>query len=196
VAPRVVLFDLDGTLWDSFPWYAEILGNLTGAGRAAILSSLQDGASVVTAADKLAISRSTLLRSCLADADRLRIFPGVKQTLPTLAARSKLGIVTSLPGSLAEPLLRRCDLASKFSVVIHAGNCRSRKPSPGGLLSALRSLGEDPGDDVLYVGDRGTDCQAAIRAGIRFMWASYGYGPTCPDGTAFVLDSFNRLVDA
>lgn len=49
-----------------------------------------------------------------------------------------------------------------------------RKPNPGMLMYLISQFNRLPGDgsmEVLYVGDRPEDEQAAINAGVSFMWA-------------------------
>lgn len=45
-----------------------------------------------------------------------------------------------------------------------------RKPQPGMLLRVMQQYGVAP-EDCVYVGDRAEDEQAAVAAGVRFMWA-------------------------
>jgi phosphoglycolate phosphatase len=101
-----------------------------------------------------------------------------------------MGIVTSLPGTYVEPMLTALGIADQFAVVIHAGNCLARKPSPTPLLMALARLGNAPSEGVWFVGDMATDGTAARRAGIEFAWASYGYLDDSPDAEAVVLTQF------
>jgi phosphoglycolate phosphatase-like HAD superfamily hydrolase len=51
-----------------------------------------------------------------------------------LAEEKPLGIVTSLPGRIFEPLLESLDLTKHFKTVIHPGNCRQLKPNPAPIL--------------------------------------------------------------
>ena len=48
--------------------------------------------------------------------------------------------------------------------------CPNRKPAPGAILDALERFGARP-QDCLLVGDKDTDRQAAIAAGVPFEWA-------------------------
>jgi phosphoglycolate phosphatase len=149
---------------------------------------------VVTLASEFGVSRTRLIQSCTATVDELALFVGVREALPDLAVRVPLGVVTSLPGSLAVPILEGVALLPLFSVVIHAGNCRSRKPSPGPLYAALQHLGISALADVFYVGDHVNDGLAAGRAGLGFAWASYGYGSARPAHTSVVLTRFDELL--
>ena len=55
---RTLLLDLDGTLWDSRPWYAEILAVLGGGPAKDLEQALASGANVVRLAQEAGVSRS------------------------------------------------------------------------------------------------------------------------------------------
>ena len=52
----------------------------------------------------------------------------------------------------------------------YAKACPNRKPAPGAVLDALERFGAHP-QDCFFVGDRDTDRQAAVAAGVPFEWA-------------------------
>src|SRR5216683_4175252 len=191
MAPRAVLVDLDGTVWNSYPWYATLLAATGNISESAALKHLQAGESIVSLLRKCGVSTSTLERRC---AD-LALFPGVAETLGRLVSRGMpIGAVTSLPGRLVSPMLTGVALHGTFTTVIHAGNCRFRKPHPGPVLAALRDLGIVPSAEVLYVGDLEGDAQAAATAGVVFAWAAYGYGGARPASSAHVLRRFSDIL--
>jgi len=105
-----------------------------------------------------------------------------------------MGVVTSLPGWLAELLISERGLRQYFDAFVHAGNCRSRKPHPTPILAALRMLGPEPGHSMFYVGDSELDAQAASAAGVSFAWASYGYGAVKPKNAVKVLHLFEDVL--
>lgn len=57
--------------------------------------------------------------------------------------------------------------------------CACRKPAPGMLQEALGVFAVDPGQ-ALFVGDRSTDRQAAVAAGIAFEPAEAFFGGRTP----------------
>lgn len=193
MANSAILFDLDGTIWESYSWYAKILTREVGGSVSHRIQQLRDGHSVVSMCAACGLSNSRFQTLCISSAGELPLYPEVSHCLEDLNRRGdQMGVVTSLPGRLAEPLLHKLGLADIFRVVIHAGNCRYRKPSPEPLLLALRLIrGEASGS--WYVGDQGTDAKAAAAAGVRFAWASYGYGDDRPIG-ATVLKHFRDVL--
>jgi D-glycero-D-manno-heptose 1,7-bisphosphate phosphatase len=56
-----------------------------------------------------------------------------------------------------------------------AKGCARRKPSPAMLLEALADHDMEPGQ-MIYVGDRISDRQAARAARVRFQWADRFFG--------------------
>lgn len=50
-------------------------------------------------------------------------------------------------------------------------NCECRKPQPQMLLNVMNHYSVDP-EDTLFVGNAEEDREAAVRAGVTFMWAA------------------------
>ena len=194
MAARAILFDLDGTIWDSYPWYAAVLENETGVAAAETLRLLRAGASVVMIARNCGVAGSKLRRLCESCSSTLRVYPGVGDSLDKLKQRRwNLGIVTSLPERVARPLLDGCGLTNMFGAIVHANNCTYRKPRPEPLLLALQQV-QAGVLESWYVGDRSVDALAADNAGMQFAWASYGYVDGHPRA-AFELKSFRDVLD-
>ncbi len=192
MAQDAILVDLDGTVWDSYPWYSELLAATGRVSKTSALSELRSGASIVSLLRRCGVSDTALARHSPGPA----LFPGVATALEDLVKRKiPIGAVTNLPGRLVFPMLTRVGLREAFPTVVHAGNCRLRKPHPGPLLMALRDLGVSPSTKSLYVGDMARDAEAAVSAGVAFAWASYGYGAACPARTTYVLQSFTDILD-
>jgi HAD superfamily hydrolase (TIGR01549 family) len=188
---RLVLFDLDGVLFDTLPvmraaWgrvrdehsisasfddYAEHLGRPFGD----ILRMLGLDLSPETCARILAAYRVASAEH----ADMAVPFPGIQEMVDLLAYASlRLGVVTSKPRETAVPLLDR--LGCPFAVIRTPGSERG-KPAPDSLLLALTDVGVDPVEAV-YIGDMAVDQQAARRAGVPYLHAGWGYGtPGTPD---------------
>ncbi len=191
MAPRALLFDLDGTIWNSYPWYARILAEAGGASIPSVLDQLQHGDSIVQLLRRYRVPDATLMRRH----SGLELYPGVVETLEELGHRElPRGVVTSLPGRLVLPLLKGLNISHHFKAVIHAGNCRFRKPDPRPLLAALDLMEMQPAADTFYVGDMLSDAQAATRAGLGFAWASYGYGGRRLSEASVILKSFAEVL--
>ncbi|MBE2241395.1 MAG: phosphoglycolate phosphatase [Burkholderiaceae bacterium] len=188
--PRVVLFDLDGTLVDSAPDLAgagnemrlqrglpalpyETLRPMVGSGaRGMVGVALQ-----VTPGDPdFAALRDEFLARYEARLTReSRIFDAVVPVLSALdAASMRWGIVTNKVARYTHPVVQGLGLASRAAVVICGDSTPHSKPHPAPLLEAARRLGVQPGDCV-YVGDDLRDVQAGRAAGMRTIAAAWGY---------------------
>ena len=144
MAARVVLLDLDGTVWDSYPWYSRVLERtgLTQAGE--IETALWKGRSLIRLGKDLGVPRSRLIRMIKGTSDAIPLYPGVVASLARLSDRgTKLGIVTSLSGAIAVPMLARAGIDGLFQTIVHPGGLSylqtQRTSHPRGAGSARGS---------------------------------------------------------
>jgi HAD superfamily hydrolase (TIGR01509 family) len=101
-------------------------------------------------------------------------FPGVQEALGELHEMGvKMGVVTSKDLPRTKAVLAQLDI--RFASVQCPNNKLRGKPAPDHVLVAMAEAGEDPAD-TLFMGDMETDWQAAQRAGIDYVHASWGYG--------------------
>lgn len=101
------------------------------------------------------------------------VYPGVVEALDALRRRGRrLGIVTGKSRPAWEVTRRRVELGP-FHVVITEDEADEPKPSPEGLARALRELAAPP-ERTVYVGDAFRDLEAARAAGVRFAAALWG----------------------
>ena len=184
-AIRAVLFDLDGTLVNTWALYLEsYLRTLEPyAGHRLSLDELRTlhPSSEVRAlhslvpADQVAAAHATLLEHYRALHDELfaGVYPGVVAMLDALRQKGlPLGIVTGKSRG-AWAITRAQSGLGDFAVFVGDDDVAEAKPSPEGLCLALRRL-DLPAGDALYVGDSLQDAVAARDAGVRFaaaLWA-------------------------
>lgn len=176
VVANALIFDLDGTVWDSAGWFASgLLGDDVEAVEV-MRRELIEGGNIVGALRRCRTSRTRLLKDAELRNGPPPLFAGMADALAELAERgTPLGVATSLPGTLAEPMLQAAGLQGFFGTVVHAGMCRTPKPHPASLQMALRLLDQPATLSAFYVGDRATDAAAAARAGVNFAWVRHGY---------------------
>lgn len=192
MAPEALLFDLDGTLWDSHPFYGSVLADERDPGGAAVVEELRTGGVIVRIIRERGLARTRFVTLCLEGAARLQLYPGVREGLAELQRWSMpLGVVTNLPGWLVEPILSRIGLARYFAGTAVA----ARKPQPAGILRVLDVLGVEPDPGVFFVGDSRLDAEAARRAGVSFGWASYGYESVPPEAITVELREFLEVLE-
>jgi pyrophosphatase PpaX len=182
---RAVLFDLDGTLVNTWALYLEsYLRTLEPyAGRRLSLdeirtlhpSSEMRALHSLVPAEQVPQAHATLLENYRALHDELfaGVYPGVLDMLDTLRARDlTLGVVTGKSRGAWEITHAQSGLG-EFAVFVGDDDVTEAKPSPEGLRLAMRRLAVGP-DETLYVGDSIPDATAAHDAGVRFaaaLWA-------------------------
>lgn len=118
------------------------------------------------------------------------VIPGVREKIATLPESMRFAIVSNQGGvglgmmtqEVALSMLRDLsdDLFKTRCAIfacLHAplSGCICRKPSPMMIFEAMEMLGKKR-HEALYVGDMDSDCEAAERAGIDFMWAWEFFG--------------------
>lgn len=177
-APAAILFDLDGTLIDTWHLYSESYSR-------ALAPFLGRRPTVDDFRDRAPASERKFLREWLGDeagaachAEMLRhygelhgqlsegVYDGVREMLAALrSAGYPLGIVTGKGRHAWEITGREIDLGA-FDVVVTDDDVGAAKPSPEGLLAAARALGADPAR-IVYVGDSEGDMAAGRAAGMR-----------------------------
>lgn len=179
--PRVALFDFDGTLADSFGWFAQTLLEIAPRYRLARLDAAQlqalrglDAREIMRRLDlhwwKLPAVTAEMRRRMRRDIDRIALFPGIADALATLAADGwRIGIVSSN----SETNIRRVLGASAAHVALYECGA-SLFGKPAKLGKALARLDATPAV-ACYVGDEIRDAEAAAAAGMRFLGVAWGY---------------------
>ncbi len=187
---RAVLFDLDGTLLDSFLCHLEIyqtslarFGVSLDAGRFRRLYSPNWNEfyrRVGLPPASWEAANAAWLRESHAHAPQP--FPGTTDTLALLSRHYRLGLVTSGSRARVDADLERGSLARFFHTVVTADDVREPKPAPEGLRAALRALGLHA-RQALYVGDTQPDYEFARAAGVAFVGVTSAFsGPAASDG--------------
>lgn len=195
MAPATLLLDLDGTVWDSRPWYAEVIARLSGGSALQVIGELEAGASIVRVAEDYQVSKARLTRAAKDDGGSIQLYEGVLQTLDGLRERGTLiGIVSNLPGWLVTPLLQSTGLEGYIAATATPRPGVLAKPKPHGIRRVLHETGRAADARTWFVGDGAVDAEAAAAAGVQFAWASYGYYTEAPPGMAKVLKRFDDVL--
>lgn len=127
--------------------------------------------------------------------ERLPTYPGVTESLRSLADAAPLACLTDGNPTIQEAKLAATGLGALLPVVVitdRLGGRAARKPHPGGLLAVAAELGV-PAHRLLVIGDRpGKDVAVAAAAGawaIRIRQGEYAGASDEPMAWA-VVDSF------
>jgi HAD superfamily hydrolase (TIGR01509 family) len=181
--PDAVIFDFDGTIFDSeTPIYqayaaalAELGHTLTIPGWATVVGHAEDEShAALCAAVGVEIDRDDLeerySRQDRSWRDTLPALPGVEALLDELtAAGVPLGIASSSPESWVETHLLRLGLREHFAVIASRDQVEGRgKPDPASYRYATRALGADPARTVA-VEDSNPGVTAARAAGLTVV---------------------------
>lgn len=194
MAFEALVVDLDGTVWDSRPFYAKTIADASGLPIRTVRRELET-IPLPTFIDRTpGVSRGIFQQLLESNIEGLALYPGVQETLETLAGRGvALAVATSLPGWIARPLLEAKDLRALFDSVADASS-RYRKPDPALLQLVLPGIKLDT-DSVVVVGDDERDATLARRGQVGLAWASYGYGTEPNVPKYYRIDAFGDLLD-
>ncbi|MEM8787825.1 MAG: HAD-IA family hydrolase [Pseudomonadota bacterium] len=187
---RTAVFDLDGTLadtsrdligaanacFDTPPLDPEAdAGTAFRGGRAMLSLGLQRQGVAETADIEALHCRFLDHYAARIDAET-RIYDGVEAALDTLAAQGwRLAVCTNKPAALAETLLQRLGLRTRFLAMLGADSLAVKKPDPAHVLETVARAGGDPTRAVM-IGDTQTDRDAARAAGIPCVLMGFGPG--------------------
>ena len=179
---HLAIFDFDGTLADSLPWFLEIYDQLAAefglrrvdrSEREALRSrpATEVLARVGVATWQLPRIAHRLRRLKAQHAARIPLFPGVGDLLRDLARR---GIPRAIVSSDTESNVRATLGADHAGLIEHWDCGAGLFGKPAKLRRVVRRSGL-PSAAALYVGDELRDAEAARAAGIGFGAVAWGY---------------------
>ena len=177
---RGIVFDLDGTLVDS---YGPIAASVNHAREHFGLSPLEPD----TVRTRVGHGLESLIAE-LVGADRVscgvrlfreqyaRVFgegttllPGVPRTLERLAAAGfRMAVASNKPARFSSAILDRLELAAVFSCVLGPDVVHSYKPDPLMLRECMKGMRLER-EATVYVGDMLLDVETAERAGVPVL---------------------------
>jgi HAD superfamily hydrolase (TIGR01509 family) len=180
---KAVLFDLDGTLLDSFPAHYqtfEAVLNHFGIKISETLFLETYSPNWYHTYELLGLPRDLWPEAdalWLEEAARHQptLFAGVYEMLAQLKTQFPLGLVTSGTKSRVMRDMARCELAEFFTVIVTGDDIKLPKPDPDGLLLALQTLKVNPNQSV-YIGDAAADYEMARAAGAAFIGVHSRFG--------------------
>lgn len=200
-----IIFDVDGTLWDSTDSVAEswnqaihensdldieinrtVLSNLFGKTMDEICNALFPQLS--------AEEKERLGSLCFEYENRFletnpgQLYDGVADTIKELAKHTNLYIVSNCQCGYIEVFLKTTGLSPYIKDYLCFGQTLTSKGRTIRTLMTKNHL-----EDVVYVGDTQGDANACIEANVPFIFAEYGFGEV-PDAKRRIA-AFTELLD-
>ena len=184
-----LIFDIDGTLWDSRALVAE--GYNAQLCREGLEHLCVDAERLKTLFGKVMTEIADALFESLPQEDRYPLlercmesenahlhespcdigFPGVKETLEKLAENHRLFIVSNSQCGYPELCIRKMGLEKLIRGHLCFGDTGTTKGQ-----TILRLMKEHNIESAAYIGDTQGDLEACEEAGIPFIFAAFGFG--------------------
>ena len=172
--PRVILFDWDGTLLNS---YASDTRAYLAMFRALEIDWTVREIERHYSPNWYRVYRAARIpRAKRAQADLLwrkayaaespALLPGARTALRVLARKYRLGLVTSGSRDRVRSQIRKFEFTGYFKACVYSEDAPKKKPHPAPLELALTRLKAEP-EECVYVGDTPEDIQMARRARVR-----------------------------
>ena len=202
-----IIFDIDGTLWDSRALIAEGYNiQLRKEG----LHHLQTNADVLLQlfgktmsdiADNLfpefaPEERYALMDRCIESEDAYLnehpcdtiAYPDIQSTMEALAKNHRLFIVSNGQKGYPQLAARKLKVDHLISGYLSYGDTGTHKGETIRILMKDHNI-----SNAVYVGDTQGDYEATVDAGIDFIWADYGFGK--PDACHGTIHCFKDLLN-
>ena len=185
-----VLFDVDGTLYDTYFANMDALGELLKERYPERTFTKEQFDSIFGVPGRMGLAMLGIpkedipelyplwLQGCIKRAASVKLFPGILALLQYLQRHEvQMAVVTSrvrhggLAGTLGDCLPP--DVRPYIKRAVCADDVAKPKPAPDSILHYMKLTGAKP-EEILFVGDAETDLQCAQSAGVDFALALWG----------------------
>jgi phosphoglycolate phosphatase len=179
---RLALFDFDGTLADSFPFFLSVFNTIadrhafrridvTRANELRHLGVRQMMDHVGMPAWKLPLASRTFMAMMQDSAHAISLFDGIADALRHLHDQ---GVLLAVVSSNSESNVRAV-LGPELAALVARFDCgMSVFGKASRIRAVLKACGVAPAD-ALYIGDQATDAECARKAGVAFGAVHWGY---------------------
>lgn len=196
-----LIFDMDGTLWDAVDTYAEIWNmaferegieqRITRNDLLALIGTpIDDIIRHFVPDNQVEHLLQVIAGLVVTELPRLggRLYEGVQEGIATLAQHYQLFMLSNCDELELPIFVRYAGIEPYITDTLAYGNTHLRKADNMRLLAEKYHL-----QHPVYVGDTDSDCSEAHRAGVPFVWMSYGFGTT--DRAQLQFDNFSDMVN-
>jgi phosphoglycolate phosphatase len=201
-----IIFDLDGTLWDStgnvaLAWEEArkqvdyVTEAITVERVKSITGMAYDVIFEVLLPDLETEKRDYFKAICAqSEIDMLEakggdLYPGLTETIQYLASKYKLYIVSNCQSGYIETFLSHCPVANHFL----GHQCYGTKGQP--KAENIKDIVNDHQLKApVYIGDTKGDRDSAAKAGVPFIFANYGFG-TIDGGAISTISGLGDLME-
>ena len=203
---KSLIFDIDGTLWDSraivargYNDYLQQIGRPDLQVDAEYLKTLF-GKTMTEIADIMLCSipqpqRYDVMLGCMAREDEFLhndpcdiAFPGVRETLEKLKESYRLFIVSNAQCGYPELMMDKLGIRQHFEGWMCFGDTNLPKGDTIRILMERHGI-----TDAVYIGDTQGDLEASQKAGIPFIFCTFGFGT--PESYDAKIDAFTDLPE-
>ena len=206
IQTEALIFDIDGTLWDSRELVAQGYNlQLRREGLAHLQVTAEDflplfGKVMTEIADVIFATvppehRYSLMERCMDTENRYLQenpcqigYPGIRETMDRLSKRCRLFIVSNSQCGYPELCIRKLELEDYISGHLCFGDTGAEKGETIRQLMERHHISSG-----VYIGDTQGDWEAARKAGIPFIFAAYGFGQ--PEGWDAKIETFSQLEE-
>ena len=201
-----VIFDLDGTLWDStgnvaLAWQAamdqvdyvnevmtrEKVRSITGMAYNVIFDKLFPNLADEKRIELMAVCAKSELQILYEKGGEL--YPGLDETLNYLSAKYKLFIVSNCQKGYIEVFFK----ISQMEHFFFGHQCYGTKGNPK-AENIIDIVNDHNLTSPVYVGDTKGDYDSASKAGVPFIFANYGFG-VVKEGQIATISAFDELQE-
>jgi N-acetyl-D-muramate 6-phosphate phosphatase len=192
---KAVLFDLDGTLIDTGPDFANIVNRMRkeknmpeieysdfrpkiAIGSAAMT---QFSFNMTTDSPEYEATLARFYKEYMATmGEHASLFDGIKMLLDELDQQEILwGVVTNRQLDFIPKILKHFSLYDRAACIVGSDSTAHRKPHPEPLLHAAKLIDKTP-EQCFYVGDFATDIEAGNAAHMTTIAVTWGYHDGIP----------------
>lgn len=199
---KAVIFDLDGTLWDSSrqiteawnPVLREYGAEITVEEMQGFMGKTLQVIGSMIFPEKTEAEVMNIMRQCSRREHPYvrqhggRLYPYLEQVLENLSHDYFLSIVSNCQDGYIQAFLDHYGFWKYFDDIEMAGRTGKTKGENIALVMKRNGIRH-----AVYVGDTDGDREAAERAGVPFIYASYGFGQVEPGRPAWVLQMLADL---